>query len=375
MSVKNGDTGEIEELTASYVVGCDGGDSGVRQLLGIERSGSPVLTYTTNVIFRCPNLEELHDKRRAYRFICIGPEGTYATIVAINGKDNWRMSIIGSGTPRRLSDSDIHAAIRRAVGIDFDYEILSVMHWIRSELIADKYRRGRVFLAGDAVHVMSPTGGFGMNTGIGDAVDLSWKLDAVFPAGAARSCWTLMRLSGDGWAIRNASEATANLANMLSPRSVPPPPEAFGTGPAGYRARAEFGQNFKELMTREWYAVGIHLGYRYDASPICWDEGGPVPANPVASYRRINPSRGASPARLAGRREFHAGPVRPGLRPGAHRRRPADRDGAGRGRRRARRAAARGAATRRLGRPGLPGPAGPGPAGRARRLARRRRSG
>ena len=63
VSVKNGDTGEIEELTASYVVGCDGGDSGVRQLLGIERSGSPVLTYTTNVIFRCPNLEELHDKR------------------------------------------------------------------------------------------------------------------------------------------------------------------------------------------------------------------------------------------------------------------------------------------------------------------------
>jgi 2-polyprenyl-6-methoxyphenol hydroxylase-like FAD-dependent oxidoreductase len=295
VSVKSRDTGEIEVLTASYVVGCDGGDSGIRQLLGIQRSGSAALTYTTNVIFRCPDLEELHDKRKAYRFICIGPEGTYATIVAINGKDNWRMSIIGDGTPRRLSDRDIHAAIRRAAGVDFDYEILSVMHWVRSELIADEYGRGRVFLAGDAVHVMSPTGGFGMNTGIGDAVDLSWKLDAVLSGWGGPRLLDSYQAERRAVGIRNAAEATANLRNMLSPRTTPPPPEAFEPGPAGDAARAEFGRNFKELMTREWYAVGIHLGYRYEASPVCWDEGDPVPDNPVASYEQSTRPGGRAP--------------------------------------------------------------------------------
>lgn len=288
VSVRDLDTGKTEELTASYVVGCDGGDSGVRQMLGIERSGSPALTYTTNVIFRCPNLVELHRKRKAYRFICIGSEGTYATIVAINGKDNWRMSIIGDGTPRRLSDGDIHAAITRAVGVDFEYEVLSVMHWIRSELIADEYRQGRVFLAGDAVHVMSPTGGFGMNTGIGDAVDLAWKLDAVLAGWGGDQLLDSYEAERRPVAVRNAAEATANLRNMLSPRTTPPAREAFEPGPAGDRARAEFGQRFRELMRREWYAVGIHLGYRYDGSPVCWDEGGPLPGNPVASYEQTS---------------------------------------------------------------------------------------
>ena len=89
------------------------------------------------------------------------------------------MSIVG--TPQKIehSEADIRAALTRAMGRDFDYEILSVMRWVRRELVADRYGSDRVFIAGDAAHLMSPTGGFGMNTGIGDAVDLGWKLEAV----------------------------------------------------------------------------------------------------------------------------------------------------------------------------------------------------
>ena len=81
--------------------------------------------------------------------------------------------------PHDYTTEEIEAAIRRAVGSDFEFEILSVLPWVRRELVAERYRNGRGFIAGDAAHVMSPTGGFGMNTGIGDAVDLSWKLDAT----------------------------------------------------------------------------------------------------------------------------------------------------------------------------------------------------
>ena len=74
---------------------------------------------------------------------------------------------------------DAAAEVRRAAGRDFDFEILSVGHWVRRRMVADRYREGRVFLAGDAVHVMPPNGGLGMNTGVGDAADLGWKLAAM----------------------------------------------------------------------------------------------------------------------------------------------------------------------------------------------------
>src|SRR5258705_129713 len=137
------------------------------------------LAAPTNVTFRCPGRGGLQDKGRAYRFIILGPEGTWSTIVAINGTDQWRFSIIGGAEPRDYGTEEIHRLIRRAVGRDFDFEILTVMPWVRRELVAERYGEGRVFMAGDAVHMLSPTGAFGMNTGIQDAVDLSWKLAAT----------------------------------------------------------------------------------------------------------------------------------------------------------------------------------------------------
>src|SRR5688572_12065802 len=178
-AIVNNARGGVETIAADYLVGTDGGASTVREQLGIGMSGNPALTYTTNVLFRCPGFDKLHDKGKAYRFIFIGPEGVWLTIVAVNGGDRFRMSIVGTPEKINHTEADIRAALRRAMGRDFDYEILSVTRWVRRELVADRYGSERAFIAGDAAHLMSPTGGFGMNTGIGDAVDLSWKLEAV----------------------------------------------------------------------------------------------------------------------------------------------------------------------------------------------------
>jgi 2-polyprenyl-6-methoxyphenol hydroxylase-like FAD-dependent oxidoreductase len=136
-------------ITAT-TVGTDGGASFVRETLGIPMNGHPALTYTTNVIFRCPDLPSLHDKGRGYRFIFIGPEGTWLTIVAINGGDRFRMSIVG--TPDRSSTASDIRQRRSRHGRDFAYEILSVMRWVRRELVADVFGTERVFIAGDAAH-------------------------------------------------------------------------------------------------------------------------------------------------------------------------------------------------------------------------------
>jgi 2-polyprenyl-6-methoxyphenol hydroxylase-like FAD-dependent oxidoreductase len=279
--VENAETGAREEILARYIVGCDGARSLVRETLGIAMQGNPVLTHTTNVIFRCPHLLSLHDKGKAYRHIFIGPEGTWATIVAINGRDEWRFSIIGGAEQRDYTTDDIEAAIRRAVGRDFAFEILSVLPWVRRELVAERYRGGRGFIAGDAVHVMSPTGGFGMNTGIQDVVDLSWKLAAMIEGWGGDRLLDSYGIERQPIGTRNVTEASGNLRRMLS---VPPHPNLLDETPQGAATREKVGREFSETMRREWFTLGAHLGYRYENSPICWPDGTAAPPDDPRAY-------------------------------------------------------------------------------------------
>jgi 2-polyprenyl-6-methoxyphenol hydroxylase-like FAD-dependent oxidoreductase len=279
--VENAETGAREEILARYIVGCDGARSLVRETLGIAMQGNPVLTYTTNVIFRCPKLLSLHDKGKAYRHIFIGPEGTWSTIVAINGRDEWRFSIIGGSEQRDYTTDDIKAAIRRAVGRDFEFEILSVLPWVRRELVAERYRGGRGFIAGDAVHVMSPTGGFGMNTGIQDVVDLSWKLAATIEGWGGDRLLDSYGIERQPIGTRNVTEASGNLRRMLS---VPPHPDLLDDTPQGAATRDKVGREFSETMRREWFTLGAHLGYRYENSPICWPDGSAAPPDDPRVY-------------------------------------------------------------------------------------------
>ena len=269
------------EIGARYLAGCDGARSLVRGELGIGMSGKAALTHTTNVIFRRPDLTSLHDKGEAYRFIILGPEGTWATIVAINGRDQWRFSIIRGPKERELTVEEIRAAIRRAVGIDFDYEILTVMPWVRRELTAEHYRQGNGFILGDAAHAMSPTGGFGMNTGMGDAVDLSWKLAAVLEGWGDRALLDSFEIERRPVGLRNVTAASRNLQRMLSPE---PGPSLLDHGPEGVLTRQRIGREFSELMRHEWFTLGVHLGYRYEDSPNCWPDGTSAPADDPSVY-------------------------------------------------------------------------------------------
>jgi 2-polyprenyl-6-methoxyphenol hydroxylase-like FAD-dependent oxidoreductase len=280
-------TGETQSVEADHMVGADGGASTVREQLGIGMSGNPALTYTTNVMFRCPNFSELHDKGKGYRFIFIGLEGVWLTIVAVNGADRFRMSIVG--TPQKInhSEDDIRGALYRAMGRDFDFEILSVMRWVRRELVADRYGTDRVFIAGDAAHLMSPTGGFGMNTGIGDAVDLGWKLEAVHKGWAGAALLQSYDAERRPVGLRNVAEASRNLKRMLSTRERLPGPEIFQPGPDNDLARRQYGDWFAAIMRHEWFANGIMLGYRYDNSPIVWPDGTPAPPDVPHPYIQI----------------------------------------------------------------------------------------
>ncbi len=188
------------------------------------------------------------------------------------------MSIVGSADKVSHTEADIHSLLTRAMGKDFDYEILSVMRWVRRELVADSYGRGRIYLAGDSVHLTSPTGAMGMNTGMQDAVDLGWKLDAVLKGWAGPGLLSTYEYERKPVAVRNIKASTDNLERMLAPRTTnKPPPEVFQPGPKGDAARKAYGDWYTELMSHEWFMNGYHLGYRYDESPIVVPDGTPAP--------------------------------------------------------------------------------------------------
>jgi 2-polyprenyl-6-methoxyphenol hydroxylase-like FAD-dependent oxidoreductase len=294
-AVLRGPDGTEVPVMADYVVGCDGAASTVRTGLGIAMSGLGILTFTTNVVFRCADLPSLHDKAPGYRFIFIGDEGTWATMVAINGRDRWRFSLVGTDEPREWSMDEIHSAIRRAVGIPFEYEIESVVPWIRRELVADSYGTGRVFLAGDAAHLTSPTGGLGMNTGIADAVDLAWKLEAVLGGWGGPKLFESYEIERRPVALRITKESTANLVAMQSPKDYVGP-EILDHGPAGEAHRREIGSRFSEAMRREWFSMGLHLGHRYDRSPVIVnDDELPVSTNSADQYIQTAQPGGRAP--------------------------------------------------------------------------------
>lgn len=280
------DNGGEKTVRARYLVACDGANSRIRQALGITQTGQPALTYTTNVIFRCEGFEKLHGRKVGYRFILIDTEGTWATIVAIDGRDHWRFSIIRSGDgSRELTEDEVRAAIVKAVGVEFDYEIVSIMPWTRRELVADEYQRDRIFLAGDSAHATSPTGGFGMNTGVGDTVDLCWKLDAVMRGWAGPKLLESYGRERPPIATRNVREASGNLGRMLSPQ---PDPHRLDDTPEAEAAREQLGKDFAEAMKREWQTLGIHLGYFYEGSPIIVPDGTPEPSLNPSVYEQTS---------------------------------------------------------------------------------------
>jgi hypothetical protein len=276
--------GKRFEIQALYAVGCDGATSIVREALGETLDDKIPLTYTTNAIFESAALNKLVSGREAYRFIVLNERGPWSTIVAIDGWKRWRFSIIGDNRQVAYADSEIEQAIEKSVGGRFDFRILSIVPWMRREMVARSFGRHRMFVAGDAAHLMSPTGGFGMNTGIGDAVDLGWKLAATITGWGGAGLLESYEPERRPVALRNVAEATGNLRRMLSARDTPPPPECFESGTIGAAARRRYGEWFTDEMHREWHTTGIQLGYRYQDSPICVSDDSASPPDLVSTY-------------------------------------------------------------------------------------------
>jgi 2-polyprenyl-6-methoxyphenol hydroxylase-like FAD-dependent oxidoreductase len=173
-TVEDGD-GRISRLRGRYLAAADGGRSSARQTLGITLQGRSHQIENLQVVFDAPELGRLHPHGRALQYWILNSEVS-GLIGRLDTRDSWWAIVIGAPLDRTPEWTE--QALRTLVGRDVGIRIRSQDPWTARMLLADRYREGRCFLLGDAAHLNPPWGGYGANTGIGDAVDLGWKLAA-----------------------------------------------------------------------------------------------------------------------------------------------------------------------------------------------------
>ena len=268
-------------LRAQYLAGCDGAASTVAESLGLSSSEMKVLACSTNIFIRCPALVRETANDRAYRYILMGSEGIWGSMVNIDGRDSWRLQVLGGEDWPTWTDEDIERLVRKAIGGDLPYGLQSVVPWARRESVVERYRSGRCFLVGDSAHQFSPTGGYGMNTGIAEAADLSWKLTACIEGWGGQALLDSYEAERQPVAVVNARQASENLAAM---RSIRPEPRLLEAGSDGDVIRAQVGAEIQSVMYREWHSFGIHLGAIYRNSPVIASEPRSAPERDVTRF-------------------------------------------------------------------------------------------
>jgi len=275
------ETGKEMIVEADYVVGCDGVDSKVRSLLGIEMRGVQFIDQSASIEFRSTEFLQVHDKGRAGRYLFVKPEGVWATCMAVNGRDLWRVLLYGVDD---VSKVDPAAIIREFMGCDFDFKVEACKPWIRKSVVAERYQDGRVFLAGDAVHAHPPNGGLGMNTGMQDAMDLGWKLAAVLDGWAPPTLLDSYDIERRPKGHRTVEEATSQFYRLVDETRAP---NINDEGPLGEAAREKLRQSIQPKYegSKGWNRLGIHLGYIYDPSAIIVSDGTPLPFDDKFDYR------------------------------------------------------------------------------------------
>ena len=169
-------SGETHTIEAGYLVACCGGASSIQKTLGIAMNGVPALDYNLNIFFRVKELWNYHDKGKGALHFFADAQGIWRTLVQIDGRELWRLGIRGQWHYENPDKVDASAMINEMVGREIPHEVVASLPWVARDLVADLYGKGRVLLAGDAAHQNTPSGGFGLNTGMGDVNDLGWKL-------------------------------------------------------------------------------------------------------------------------------------------------------------------------------------------------------
>jgi 2-polyprenyl-6-methoxyphenol hydroxylase-like FAD-dependent oxidoreductase len=255
-------TGATEVVRCDWLAGCDGGSSLVREALGIGLEGRAAVTQRYMIHFKSDARDLLQAFGVAWHY-----QTDKGTLIAQDDKDTWTLQ---TRPPAGVDPAaiDPHPILDAWAGRTFEREILVANPWATHLLLAGRYQEGRVFLAGDAAHQYIPTGGYGMNTGIGDAIDLGWKLAAAVKGFGGAALLDSYEKERRPVGLRNrlASERHTGvrfkIADLYEKERDP----------------AALARGIAALGNAENESWGIEFGYRYDGV-----EGDPLRYEPTTA--------------------------------------------------------------------------------------------
>lgn len=277
-------TGRPRTVTCRYLVACDGGRSTVRQALGTKLTGRASLASFISIYFRAPDMIEkgkfgnaniffpLHRNHRGFLLNWDGIETFTYHLILPDGVD-WH------------SVDPVQAVRTMAGRPHMPVEVISTQPWSAHALTAETYRPSpNIFLAGDAAHLFTPTGGFGMNTGVSDAIDLAWRLQAALEGWAGPKLLESYDIERRPIGIRNTSEAAHCFDELFS--VMQNADEIEDQSPDGAALRADLGRRIKD-QEKLIVSSGTLLGYRYEGSPIIVPDGTPPTDDHPRHYEPI----------------------------------------------------------------------------------------
>jgi len=290
--------GAREQWRSAYLAGCDGGQSQVRRTLGIRYRGFDRLDQAfiggrmVSTYIRAPSLyPDFFGARRAWQYWVVNPQARNA-LVALNGKDEFIYWTKLANDADEPDDEVIRRSLFQAAGTEVPVEIIGHRPWSAGvALWAERFSDGsRIFLAGDAIHLFTPTGGFGMNTGIDDAANLAWKLAAMVQGWGGPRLLAGFELERMPIASRNtlaARELAKNVGEVQAPQEME---QDSARGEAARRVAGDYLATFGE----EFASIGVQLGVRYDGSPLIVPDGTP-PADDFLNYAPSGVPGGRAP--------------------------------------------------------------------------------
>jgi 2-polyprenyl-6-methoxyphenol hydroxylase-like FAD-dependent oxidoreductase len=265
--------GYASEIVAQYMVGCDGGVSTVRKQLGIPLEGRGRLARILQIFFRSDKLFDSIEmgKGRHYYF----PRGS---LVVQDDLKHFMVNVVGVD-----DDADPIPILEDVLKLSVDIEVLATNPWWTHLLVAEQYQVDRVLLAGDAIHLVIPQGGLGMNTGVGDAIDLSWKLAGTLEGWGGPELLKSYQIERKPIAIRNKDAARVAMKGVWTWQTACTPDMRDDT-PSAEAVRAKVAELAIEGQRIGHEMTGIDLGYRYDHSPIIVSEDGDAPDANAFAY-------------------------------------------------------------------------------------------
>jgi 2-polyprenyl-6-methoxyphenol hydroxylase-like FAD-dependent oxidoreductase len=278
--------GTEQRVRARYFVGTDGARSSVRRRLGIRWLGETgiVRDFMGGKMFavylRTPALRAAMPHRLGWMNVAVNAERR-AFLMPVDGISEYAFhaALRPGENADAWTEEDARRVFAQAFGKNLDFEVLSATTWIAGHsLVAERFGAGRVFIAGDAAHLFTPTGGLGYNTAVEDAVNLGWKLAHVVQGRAHANLLSSYEPERKTVALRNTAYAKRFADSVGLFVALPELEEA---GPRGDAARAAASAHLNAHARLEFNIPGVTFGARYDGSPVIVPDGtAPPPDEP-----------------------------------------------------------------------------------------------